>query len=118
MIDIITPLIGLILGCGNSFENLKIVIGPSQYDILGNLIQAAHATTYEIFLQNILDFLIIALSVFTMVYVIGRAKAKAEELVAKKQQEKPKTAVIEEPKPSVEDIHQDIKTLLKKNLTK
>jgi large conductance mechanosensitive channel len=128
--DIITPLIGLILGRGRSFENLKIVIEQAQYDGLGNLVQAEHAITYGLFLQNILDFLVIALTVFTIVYLIGKAKAKAEEIAHKKENEakeaelasailaKQEQEMIEASKPKVEDLLTDIKVLLEKNLSK
>jgi len=128
--DIITPLIGLVLGRGKSFENLKIVLEAAQFDNLGNLIQAEHAITYGLFIQNILDFLIIALTVFTIVYIIGKAKAKVEDLAHKKEfeekaaakiiddQVKAEHAAIEAQKPKVEDLLQDIKVLLEKNLQK
>jgi large conductance mechanosensitive channel len=128
--DIITPIIGLIMGRGKSFENLKIIIEPAQFDTLGNIIQAEHAITYGLFIQNILDFLIIALTVFTIVYLIGKAKTKAEELAtlkAKQDQEEALASVevlkvepttIQEQKPSVEDLLQDIKVLLEQNFKK
>lgn len=128
--DIITPLIGLVLGRGKSFENLKIVLEPAQFDGLGNLIQAEHAITYGIFIQNILDFIVIALTVFTFVYIIGKAKAKAEAIANKKELEekaaskiiedqvKAEQAEIDAKKPKVEDLLQDIKSLLEKNLQK
>jgi len=76
--DIIMPLIGVLLG-GLDFSALAINVG------------SAHIT-YGLFLQNIIDFLIIAISIFIFVKIINRinhgAVSKVEDkAVAKKESE-------------------------------
>lgn len=69
--DIITPLIGIIIG-GLDFSNLTLTIGSSK-------------VAYGSFIQTIIDFLIIAVCIFTMVRLFE--KLKHEE---KKEEEPPK----------------------------
>ncbi len=63
--DILMPFIGLLLG-GLDFTKLSFKIGDS-------VIQ------YGLFLQNVVDFFIIALSIFFLVKVINGLKRKKEE---------------------------------------
>lgn len=88
--DIIMPLIGIIIG-GLDFSKLSITVKDSQI-------------MYGSFIQNIVDFLIIAACIFTVIKIINKFK-------------KPKP--IEEPKPkeTPEDIKllTEIRDLLKKN---
>ena len=60
--DILMPLLGILLG-GISFEELSVTIGSA-------------VLQYGLFIQSIVDFLIIALSVFLFVRLIGRMKKK------------------------------------------
>lgn len=70
--DMIMPLIGVLLG-GLDFSTLSINIGDA-------------SITYGNFLQNIIDFLIIAASIFVLVKVINRLNPKTP-----KKDEKAKT---------------------------
>ena len=70
--DLITPLLGLVLGRVD-LTALKIVLRAA------NETTAELAVTYGIFLQNILDFLIISFSIFMFVRLINRLKRKEEE---------------------------------------
>lgn len=70
--DLITPLLGLVLGRVD-LTALKIVLRAA------NETTAELAVTYGIFLQNILDFLIISFSIFMFVRLINRLKGKEEE---------------------------------------
>ena len=70
--DMIMPLIGVLLG-GLDFSTLSIKIGDA-------------SITYCNFLQNIIDFLIIAASIFVLVKVINRLNPKTP-----KKDEKAKT---------------------------
>jgi len=90
--DIIMPPIGVLVG-GVNFTDLKLTLKEAvleQKDALGNVVQeAVPAVTlnYGAFLQNCLDFLIIALAVFLMVKGIMRLSSigkgnKAEEPAA------------------------------------
>ena len=63
--DIIMPLIGMIIG-GHDFTGLVAKVG----DVTLN---------YGIFIQNIVDFLIIALCIFFIVKLMAKFKKKQEE---------------------------------------
>ena len=80
--DIITPLLGILLG-KVSFTDLKWVITPAVLDEAGNVVEAELALTYGNFIQQVIDFLIIALSIFVVLRVIMAIKSKFE----KKQEE-------------------------------
>ena len=73
--DVLMPIIGIILG-GINFTNLKFVITPASKNV------AESAIYYGKFFQSIVDFLIIAISVFFFVRLISLAKKK-EEIVEK-----------------------------------
>ena len=74
--DIVMPVIGVIIG-GINFEDLKWVITPASGDV------AECAIRYGTFLQSIVNFLLIALVVFTMVKLINLThRKKAEEAPA------------------------------------
>lgn len=70
--DLITPLLGLVLGRVD-LTALKIVLRAA------NETTAELAVTYGVFLQNVLDFLIISFSIFMFVRLINRLKGKEEE---------------------------------------
>lgn len=87
--DIITPLIGLITG-GTSLADKKFVLRGAVLASDGSVLKPENALTYGAFLQNIIDFLIIAFSIFLVIRIIGSLKRKAEEardLLLKKQTE-------------------------------
>jgi len=82
--DIIMPLIGLLLG-NVDFTNLFITLGEGKFDTLEKARQAGVATlNYGLFLNNIIDFLIIAFSIFIVIKQINRFTKKKEEPVAVK----------------------------------
>ena len=76
--DILMPLIGLITG-GVNFTELKWVIKPAELNAAGEEIVAATTLNYGLFIQNIIDFLIIALVIFMMIRGINRLRKKQEE---------------------------------------
>lgn len=63
--DLMMPLIGLLLG-GISFEHLQFTFGDA-------------VLKYGSFLQSVLDFLIIAFSIFIFIRVINNLKKKETE---------------------------------------
>lgn len=67
--DIIMPAIGTIMG-GVSFLDLKYVITPASGDI------AEVAIRYGAFIQSMVDFLIIAFSIFLVIKLITSRKKK------------------------------------------
>lgn len=87
--DIMMPILGLITG-GIDLTGLKIVMRAAVGD------EPELALTYGAFLQNILDFLIIAFSIFLLVKAINRFRKKEEE----KKEEEPAAP----PPPSREEV--------------
>jgi large conductance mechanosensitive channel len=73
--DVIMPLIGVILG-GISFSSVKLVLKKAILDNGGVIQTPAVTMNIGVFVQNIFDFLIIALAIFLMVKLIGRLKKK------------------------------------------
>ena len=69
--DVIMPLIGVIVG-GVSFTDMKWVLTPGTEEV------AEVAVYYGTFIQNIVNFLIIAFVVFTMVKMINSLHKKEE----------------------------------------
>lgn len=95
--DILMPVISILTG-GLNFSDIKIVL------------KAATETTAEVaiqsgtFLKNILDFLIIALSIFIMIRALAKMKRKEEE----------KPAAPAAPVENELSVLKEIKTLLEK----
>lgn len=97
--DMIMPMISLLVG-QISFTNWKWVIDSSKEGLDPIVIN------YGMFIQTILDFFIIALSIFIMVKVVNKMASRFSH----KEQEKAK----EEPKPTKEEILlTEIRDLLK-----
>ncbi|MBO5467813.1 MAG: large-conductance mechanosensitive channel protein MscL [Prevotella sp.] len=85
--DIIMPPIGWLIG-GVDFKDLKVVLKdavPEQLDEAGNVVQKAVAEVtlnYGVFIQNVIDFIIIAFCVFMLVKFITNLNKKKEEPAA------------------------------------
>ncbi len=73
--DILMPPIGLLLG-GVDFTHLKLIIQE------GNTAAEEVAIRYGQFLQNVLDFVIVAFAVFMVVRAYRRLERKKEEAPA------------------------------------
>lgn len=63
--DILMPLLGIVIG-GLDFTNLSIEIGDAK-------------VKYGMFLQNVIDFLIVAACIFFLVKIINKFNKKEEE---------------------------------------
>ena len=63
--DIIMPIVGVIIG-GTDFSGLKVAVGSA-------------AINYGVFIQAIINFLLIALTVFIIIKALSKAKRKKEE---------------------------------------
>ena len=70
--DVIMPPIGVLTG-GVNFTDLAIVLKPEENGADAVLLK------YGSFIQNIVDFLIIALSIFIFIKVINKLKEKREQ---------------------------------------
>lgn len=90
--DLLMPVIGVIIG-GHDFTSLKITFGNANI-MIGN------------FIQNVIDFLIIAICIFVIVKVINKIMPKKEE--------KP----VEKTKSEEAVLLEEIRDLLKKEKSK
>jgi large conductance mechanosensitive channel len=73
--DIITPLIGLLMG-GINFSGLSYTLGDA-------------IVSYGVFVQSVIDFIIVAIAIFVVVKGINKAQ-KSLEQPAPEKEEKPK----------------------------
>lgn len=102
--DVLMPLLGLATG-GVDFNDKAIVLSPEILDAEGNVVKAAATLKYGSFIQNIIDFLIIALCIF----FLTKGLNKMSEKLKKPEEPKP-----EEPKgPTTEELLTEIRDLLK-----
>lgn len=94
--DLITPAIGIIIG-GLDFSNLSIQIGQAKI-MYGN------------FIQTVIDFLIIAICIFTVTRIFERLKNK----------NKKEEQTVEEPPKKTDEVLllEEIRDLMKKNISK
>ncbi|WP_294984962.1 large conductance mechanosensitive channel protein MscL [uncultured Fenollaria sp.] len=73
--DIIMPLIGLLLG-GADISNYFVTLDGGKYATLAEAQEAGAATlNYGLFLNRIIDFLIIAFVLFLVIKAINKARA-------------------------------------------
>ncbi|WP_195430791.1 large-conductance mechanosensitive channel protein MscL [Clostridium sp. D46t1_190503_E9] len=100
--DIIMPPIGVLTG-GVNFSDLSYVLKPAVEGV-----SDAVTLNYGLFIQNIVDFLIIALSIFIFIKIVNKLNGKKEE-EAKKEEEKKKLTVEQE-------LLTEIRNLLKNQL--
>ncbi len=76
--DIVMPLIGLLIG-KHDFTNWFIALSSDKFSTLEQAKKAGVATiNYGVFLNNVLDFLIIAFSIFIVIKQINRFTRKKE----------------------------------------
>ena len=103
--DVLMPVISLATG-GIDFTNLFINLGEGSYTTLAQAQEAgASVFAYGSFIQNVVDFLIVAFCIFLMLKGINKLNRKKEE-----------PAAPEEPKgPTQEELLAEIRDLLKKN---
>jgi large conductance mechanosensitive channel len=74
--DVLMPPIGLLLG-GVDFSNLFVVLGPGTYATLAEATAAgAPALRYGVFLNTVLDFLIVGFAIFLLVKQVNRLVKK------------------------------------------
>lgn len=120
---LIMPLVGLIVGDG--LNGLYFAVGETGEVAaeamttsngvvieVGDMIYKAYFTYGEV-LQAVLNFLIIALVIFTIVRVIKKAQDRAEALLKKEQEEAPAPAPAPAPVPADIALLTEIRDLLK-----
>lgn len=89
--DIIMPIIAFMTS-GVDFKELKATVG----DV---------TLTYGLFIQSIVDFVIIAFSIFIVIRLLNKSRKKQEEA----------PAPAEPPKPTEQELLTEIRDLLKSN---
>lgn len=102
--DVLMPPIGMLLG-GVDFSKLAITVKEAVAADAAAGTAAAEAVVikYGLFINNVLDFLIVAFAIFMVIKALNAAKKKEEE------------APEEPPKPSTEEtLLTEIRDLLKK----
>ena len=103
--DVLMPLIGKLTG-GISFVDLFVNLGDGNFKTLAEAKEAGAAVfAYGQFIQNIIDFLIVALCIFLMIKGMNKLSRKKEE---------PAPAEPEAPKgPTQDELLAEIRDLLK-----
>ena len=84
--DIIMPLISLLVG-GLDVTDWKWVISPEVLDEAGAVVTAENSLKYGVFIQTVIDFLIVAFCIFLALKVILSFKETFEKLKKKEEEE-------------------------------
>lgn len=100
--DLVMPALGMLTG-GVDFSTLKWVMSPAVLDESGAVVKEEAAILYGAFIQNVIDFLLIALSIFFFVKLISKLHKKKEEPAPE-----PEPA-----KPTTEDLLAEIRDMMK-----
>lgn len=79
--DVIMPPIGVLLG-GVDFRNFKFVIKEAVIDNAGQVSAQAVSLNYGVFLNTVIDFIIIAFVIFLMIKAMNSMKKKEEAAAA------------------------------------
>ena len=104
--DIIMPPIGLLVG-GVDFSDMKLTMKQQVLDAAGEVVSPAVTWNYGAFIQQVVDFTILAFCVFILVKLIN-------SLNKKKEAPAPAPVPAPEPQPSKEEVLlTEIRDLLK-----
>lgn len=93
--DLIMPALGVLTG-NIDFAELKIVLSEAVTEG-ETVIKEELAIRYGVFLDALLNFLLIAIAVFAMVKIINTVRERAEKLRKKKEEEAPAPAPAPDP---------------------
>lgn len=102
--DVIMPPIGLALG-GMDFKDLVIILKEAEMDASGEIVNAAVTLNYGMFIQNVIDFVIVAFVIFMAIKGVNKLNRK---------EEKKEEAAPPPPPPKSEVLLEEIRDLLKK----
>ncbi|WP_161971762.1 large-conductance mechanosensitive channel protein MscL [Algoriphagus kandeliae] len=102
--DVVMPPIGLLVG-GVDFKDLAWTLKDAELDASGETIAAAVTVNYGMFIQNVVDFIIVAFVIFLAVKGINKMNKK---------EEKKAEAAPPPPPPKSEVLLEEIRDLLKK----
>jgi len=76
--DVVMPPIGLLLG-GVNFTDLVLVLKEGVTNASGEVVTEPVVLTYGVFIQNVVDFLIVAFVIFLAVKALNSLQKKKEE---------------------------------------
>ncbi len=104
--DVIMPLVSMLTG-GISVSEWKYVITPAVLDEAGAVLTPEVAFCYGNFIQTVIDFLIIAFSIFVMLKIVlglqSKLKKKQEEVVEEAAPEETELSILKEIRDSLKD---------------
>jgi large conductance mechanosensitive channel len=103
--DVIMPPIGILVG-GVDFSDLKVVLKAPVLGEAGKIITPGATLNYGMFINSVIDFVIIAFAIFMLIKAMNRLQKKEEEKAAE-------PAVAPEPS-NEEKLLTEIRDLLKK----
>ena len=110
--DVITPLISMATG-KVMLTDLKWVIKEAVLNEAGEILKNEVALTYGNFVQTVIDFLIIAFSIFVVLRIMVNAQKKLESLKKKEEVVEAEKAP-EAPKEDELSVLKEIRDMLKK----
>ena len=101
--NVITPLLAFAFGAPNT-DALNITLRAAETDASGEVVKEALVLGLGTFVGAILNFLIIALVLFSVIKAINKARALAESKKKAEEEAAAAEAEPEEPKPTAEDL--------------
>lgn len=104
--DIIMPPFGYLLG-NIDLSDFKFILQPEVKSMDGHVVNELVSINYGLFLQGLIDFIIIIITIFLVIKMFNRFKRKSED---------PSNAEIATPKDI--ELLSDIRDLLKESLTR
>ena len=99
--NVITPLLAFLFGSPNT-DALNITLRAAETDAAGEVVKDALVLGLGTFVGAIINFLVIALVLFSVIKAMNKAHELAEK--AKKQEEEEAVVEEEEPKPTTEEL--------------
>ena len=111
--DLIMPALGLVTG-SIDFADLKVVLNPAELNEAGEVVKEELAIRYGIFLDALVNFLLMAICVSAVIKIIAVVREKAEKLKKKEEAKEaaPEEAPAPKPDPQIE-LLTEIRDLLK-----
>ena len=101
--NVITPLLAYIFGAPNT-DALNITLRAAEIDASGEVVKEALVLGLGTFVGAIVNFLVIALVLFSVIKAINKARALAEARKKAEEEAAAAEAEPEEPKPTAEEL--------------
>ena len=101
--NVITPLLAFAFGAPNT-DALNITLRAAELNEAGEVTKEALVLGLGTFVGAIINFIIIALVLFSVVKAINKARELAEKAKKKEEEETAAAAEPEEPKPTAEEL--------------